>query len=55
MINDERKVLLAKKLWDISKDKQELKENIGRYIATAYPDYKVIEVHKYYAICVKKR
>jgi len=55
MINERRKVLLAKKLWDKSKNKQELKENIGRYMAVAYPDYEVVEVHKYYAICEIKR
>lgn len=45
------KVLLAKKLWTESKDKQELKDRISRYMARNYPDYVVLEIHKYYAIC----
>ena len=55
MISERRKVLLAKKLWDTASDKQELKRNIGRYMSVAYPDYEVVEVHKYYAICEKRR
>jgi len=55
ILDDKRKVLLAKKLWDESKSKTELKKRISDYMRVAYPNYTVIEVHKYYAICVKRR
>lgn len=45
------KVILAKKLWDRAESKQELKQLIGDYMAKSYPDYVVVEIHKYYAIC----
>ena len=45
------RVLLAEKLWTESKDKQELKHRISRYMSKNYADYRVLEIHKYYAIC----
>lgn len=50
-MQNKSKVILAKKLWDEAADKQELKQNISRYMSVAYPGYQVLEVHKYYAIC----
>lgn len=50
-MNERSRVILAKRLWDESADKQELKQRIGDYIKVAYPGYQVIEVGKYYAIC----
>lgn len=44
-------MLLAERLWDKAQSKEELKQLIGNYIAVAYPNYTVIEIHKYYAIC----
>lgn len=48
------KVILAKKLWDRSNSKEELKREIGAYMSKNYPNYKVIEVGKYYAICERR-
>lgn len=45
------RVLLAEKLWTESESKQELKQNISLYMAKNYPEYTVLEIHKYYAIC----
>lgn len=50
-MNGKSKVILAKKLWEQAQSKEELKQLIGNYMATAYPGYEVLEVHKYYAIC----
>lgn len=50
-MNNRSKVILAKKLWNESESKQELKDRISRYMAKNYPGYRVIEIHKYYAIC----
>ena len=49
MINTS-KVILPKILWDKAKDKQELKQLITAYMRR-YPDYRVVEIGKYYAIC----
>ena len=45
------KVILAEKLWKQSKNKEELERLIGNYMSKNYPDYQVLEIHKYYAIC----
>lgn len=45
------RVILAKRFWDESADKQELKQKISNYMSVAYPGYRVIEIGKYYAIC----
>lgn len=45
------RVILSKKLWDSSNSKEELKQKIGAYMKKNYPDYTVVEVGKYYAIC----
>ena len=45
------RVVLNPKFWEKAQSKQELKQLISNYMAVAYPDYKVVEVHKYYAIC----
>ena len=45
------RVILSKKLWDSSNSKAELKQKIAAYMSKNYPDYTVIEVGKYYAIC----
>lgn len=50
-MNGKSKVILAKKLWEQAQSKEELKQLIGNYMAVAYPSYRVIEIHKYYAIC----
>ena len=44
-------VILPKKFWEQSTDKEELKNLIGNYLSVGYPGYQVVEVHKYYAIC----
>lgn len=54
MFSQRRKVLLAKKLWTESKSKAELKQRISDYMRVAYPDYRVVEIHKYYAICERR-
>ena len=45
------RIILAEKLWTESKSKQELKQRISAYMNKNYPDYQVLEIHKYYAIC----
>ena len=45
------RIILAEKLWTESESKQELKQRIGRYMSKNYAEYRVIEIHKYYAIC----
>lgn len=45
------RVILAKKFWAESKNKQELKQRIGAYMSKNYPHYRVVEVGKYYALC----
>lgn len=45
------KVILPRKFWDSSKSKKELKEKIASYMSKNYPNYRVVEVHKYYAVC----
>lgn len=50
-MQNKSKVILSKKFWDKAQSKEELKQLIGNYMAVCYPDYTVIEVHKYYAIC----
>jgi len=47
-------VVLAKKLWDESDSKAELKQKISQYMNRNYPHYRVIEIHKYYAICERR-
>lgn len=44
------RVILPRWCWDNAADKQELKENISKYMAR-YPDYFIKEVGKYYVIC----
>lgn len=43
-------VVLPKWCWDKANNKQELKDNISFYMKI-YPGYKIVEIHKYYAIC----
>ena len=45
------RVVLNPKFWEKAQSKKELKQLISNYMAVAYPDYRVVEVHKYYAIC----
>ena len=45
------RVVLNPKFWEKAQSKQELKQLISNYMTVAYPNYKVVEVHKYYAIC----
>lgn len=45
------RIILAEKLWTESKDKQELKQRISLYMSKNYADYRVLEIHKHYAIC----
>lgn len=52
-MHDKTRVILAKKLWDSSNSKAELKQKIGAYMSRNYPSYTVIEVGKYYAICAR--
>lgn len=49
------RVVLNPKFWEQAQSKKELKQLINNYMTVAYPDYRVIEVHKYYAICEIKR
>ena len=49
------RVVLNPKFWEKAQSKKELKQLISNYMTVAYPDYRVIEVHKYYAICEIKR
>lgn len=44
-------VILPKKFWVQAQSEEELKQFIGNYIAIAYPEYQVLEIHKYYCIC----
>lgn len=53
-MNNKVRVGLARKLWDRSNSKEELKREIGAYMSKNYPNYKVIEVGKYYAICERR-
>jgi len=48
---DKSKVILPKKFWDRAQTKDELKKLIGNYMATSYPNYRIVEIGKYYAIC----
>lgn len=50
-MHNKTRVILSPKLWDNAKTKAELKKNIGAYMSKSYPNYTVIEVGKYYAIC----
>lgn len=50
MMNKSR-VMLPRKFWEQAQSKEQLKQLIGNYMAVSYPDYTVLEVHKYYAIC----
>lgn len=50
-MNNKSKVMLNSAFWYKAQSKQELKQLIGNYMAKSYPDYTVLEVHKYYAIC----
>lgn len=45
------RVVLNPKFWEKAQSKKELKQLISNYMAVAYPDYRVVEVHKHYAIC----
>ena len=53
------KVRLNESFWDRANQTdnlpKELKRLIGNYMAKSYPDYTVLEVHKYYAICYMGR
>lgn len=44
-------VVLAKAFWTESSSKEELRAKISEYMARNYPNYQVLEIHKYYAIC----
>lgn len=50
-MNDRTTVLLNPALWEKAQSKQELKQLIGNYMAKSYPGYRVVEIHKYYAVC----
>jgi len=50
-VRGKTRVILAKKFWTESKNKQELKQRIGVYMSKNYPHYRVVEVGKYYALC----
>lgn len=50
-MHNQSTVILAKKLWDESDSKAELKRKIGVYMSRNYPGYRVIKIGKYYAIC----
>lgn len=45
------RVMLNTDFWKQAQSKQELKQLIGNYMSKNYPDYIVLEIHKYYAIC----
>lgn len=45
------RIILPRKFWQESSDKQELKQKISNYMAVCYPGYTVREIGKYYAIC----
>lgn len=55
MMIDRSKVILSKSFWTESKTKAELKQKISEYMNRNYPNYIVVEVHKYYAICEIER
>lgn len=54
-MRDKSRVILNPDFWDRAKQTdnppKELKRLIGNYMAKSYPNYTVLEVHKYYAIC----
>lgn len=49
-MHNRSRVILPKWIWTDSKDKQEFKKNLSKYMKR-YRGYEVIEVGKYYAIC----
>lgn len=46
----ESRVILPVWIWKQAKDKAHFKELVAHYMRR-YPNYKVIEIGKYYAIC----
>lgn len=51
MLKKKTRVILAKKLWDQSNSKKELKQRIRNYMSKNYQGYRVVKVGKYYAVC----
>jgi len=54
-MRDKSRVQLNSEFWKQAQSKEELKQLIGNYMAKNYPNYRVIEVHKYYCICEIER
>lgn len=49
-ISNKTRVILPRWIWDKAKDKSEFKSLIVNYMKR-YPGYKILELHKYYAVC----
>jgi len=46
------RVILPRWIWYNATNNDEFKENIRTYMMR-YPDYRVVKVSRYYAICIK--
>ncbi|PFD35089.1 hypothetical protein CN285_24525 [Bacillus cereus] len=51
-------VLLPKKLWEVTKDKDELKKMIENYFSVGYPHYEIQRIIKsgqaYVTVCTRR-
>lgn len=51
-MNNHYKILLPQRIWD-SKNNDEFKQKLAEYMAKSYPECRVVEIEKPYALCVR--